>query len=239
MSAGASFTFAGFRRGFLRSQAMALGIFAYGIAFGVVAAEAHLSMVQAMLMSGVIYSGSAQLAAVGVLKASGASILATFWTLVATILVMNARYMLYSATLRPWLSQVSPLKAYGTLFFLGDGSWLLAMQAHEKGERDAAFLLGSNLATFFPWLIGTLLGLLAVGILPEPRRLGFDFFLVAFAAAMMAGMIRVRADLVILAIAAIVAILVERLTNFGTALVAAGLAGGLVAWFRTPEGGRA
>lgn len=226
------FTLKGFLRGLRRMQGLSVGIFVYGLAFGLVAEQAKLSTVQAVLMSLAVYSGTAQLAAVGVLAAGAASLLATAWALVATILVINARYLLFSATLRPWLEQVSPLKAYGSLYFLGDGSWLMAMRAYEDGERDAAYVLGSGAGTFATWIIGTWLGSIAVGFAPEPRKLGLDFFLVAFAAAMMIGMMKHRGDLVVIAVAAVVAPVAAHFGGFGTAVVVAGLAGGAVAYLR-------
>ena len=164
-----TFTRAGILRGFWRSQAFTIGIFVYGLAFGLVAAQALLTIVQALAMSLAIYSGSAQLAAVGVLSSSHGSTLSTAWVLFATIVVINARYMLYSATLRPWMSQISPLQAYGTLFFLGDGSWLLSMKAFEDGERDAGFVFGSSIGAFVAWMVGTWLGCVALGFAPDPR----------------------------------------------------------------------
>lgn len=230
------FTLPGVARGFRRAQVLSPGIFVYGIAFGMVAAQAKLSILQALAMSAAIYSGSAQLAAVGVLASGAASGLATAWALIATLVIINARYILFSATLRPWLSQVSPLQAYGTLFFLGDSSWLLSMKAYDLGERDAGFVLGSSIGVFFVWLLGTYLGCIAIGFAPDPRQLGFDFFLVAFAAAMMVGMVKARRDYVIILVAAIVAMVTARFANFGAAVVVSGLAGGLIAYVRAdPE----
>lgn len=226
------FTQEGVRRGFIRAQSFSLGIFIYGLAFGLIAAQAGLSALQAVMMSAVVYSGSAQLAAIGVLGAGSGGLGATLWALVATILVINARYILFSASLRPWLGSVQPLKAYATLYVLGDANWMMSMRAHEAGERDAGFVFGSGLGSFASWIVGTFLGHIAVGFAPEPRLLGLDFFLAAFAAAMMAGMVRRRGDLAIVAVAAVIAPLVAHVWGFGAAVVIAGLAGGGVAYVR-------
>ena len=231
-SGSVPFTLDGIRRGFLRAQSFSIGIFVYGLAFGLMAAQAKLSALQAVMMSAVVYSGSAQLAAIGVLGSGAGSPGALLWALVATILVINARYILFSATLRPWLGGVSPLKAYSTLYFLGDGNWMMSMRAHEAGERDAGYVFGSGLGSFLSWIVGTYLGHIAVGFAPEPHRLGLDFFLAAFAAAMMAGMVRRRGDLAIVAVAALMAPLVAHVWGFGAAVVVSGLAGGLVAYLR-------
>lgn len=176
-TAGA-FTTAGVRRGFLLAQPLAPGTMLYGVVFGVLASERGLAWLQALLMSVFVYSGSAQLA---VLQSWSQSALVA--PLVATVLVINARYVLYGASIQPWLVQATRRQAFGSLFFLGDGSWALAMREYQAGYRDAGFILGSGLATFAPWIGGTLLGFFLGNILPQPATFGLDFMLVAFAAA--------------------------------------------------------
>src|SRR3546814_13395692 len=92
-------------------------------------------------MSAAVYSGSAQIAA---LQAwSSAPLLLP---LAATILVMNARYILYGAALRPWLGGLGAHQVYPTLYFLGDGNWALSMKEHAEGRTDAGFVFGSGAA---------------------------------------------------------------------------------------------
>jgi dihydroorotase len=230
-----TFTLGGVWRGIKRQQPFTPGILAYALAFGLVAAQAKLSMMQATAMSVLVFSGSAQVAAIGILSAGAASLAAILWAVLGTVLVMNARYILYSAALRPWLGQVSPLKAYSSLFFLGDGGWLLAMRAYEEGERDAGYVMGTSAGAFLAWTGGTMVGAFAVGFAPDPHKLGFDFLLVAFSAAMMAGMFRGRGDLPVMAVSALVALAVAPIAGFGGAVVAAGIAGGAVAWLRARD----
>src|SRR5687767_7231491 len=85
-----SFTFAGVRRGLLLGQPLAPGAFLYGVIFGVLASERGLAWFEAALMSLLVYSGSAQLAAL-----QGWSSSPAIAPLVATVLLVNARYVLY------------------------------------------------------------------------------------------------------------------------------------------------
>mgnify|MGYP003381337418 FL=1 len=101
----AAFSLAGFRRGLRVGVALGTAIFIYGLAFGLVAAQAGLSWGWALAMSVSVFSGSAQLAAMSLIQAGEATLL----TLFATVLVMNARYLLFGATIQPWLSQAGPL----------------------------------------------------------------------------------------------------------------------------------
>lgn len=226
MSTPIVFTRRGVRRGFVLAQPLAPGIALYGLVFGLLASERGLSWLQALLMSVFVYSGSAQLAALEVwATASGLA------ALLLTVIAINARYVLYGAALRPWLSGVPAHQAFGSLFLLGDGSWVLAMREWDRGERDAGFVLGGGLAGLLPWVTGTVAGHLLTSSLPDPRRWGLDFMLPAFAAAIGMSLWRGRGDLAPLAAGASVALLLHTLVPGGWYILGAGLAAGAVgAW---------
>ena len=221
-----TFSRAGVRHGFFVAQPMAASVLLYGAVFGVLAGEAGLSSIQALLMSALVYSGSAQLAALEI-GVSG-SLLPP---LLLAVLLLNARYLLYGAALRPWLSGTSPARAYATLFFTGDGSWALSMKEYAGGNRDAGFVFGSGVAMYLPWALGTLVGHLLASWVPDPKALGLDFMLVAFAAAIGVGAWRGREDWWPALAAGVAALLLHRLLPSGWHIVGAGLAGAVVgAW---------
>jgi predicted branched-subunit amino acid permease len=227
------FTMDGFRRGARDGVPLALSIFAYGLGFGLVAAQAGFGVAKAVATSAAIYSGSAQLAAVNLLQTGEATLMAIF----ATILVINARYLLFGAALQPWLWQAGPLRAYGSLLLLGDANWLLTMRSIAAGETDRAYLAGTGAPIALGWLAGTALGAAAVSVLPRPEALGFDLMLACFAAGVMAAMTRKRTDLVPVLAGAVVALVIAWLAGPAAAVIGAGLAGGGVAalMHREPE----
>lgn len=215
-----TFSRAGVRHGFVVAQPMAASVLLYGAVFGVLAGEAGLSPLQALLMSALVYSGSAQLAAlqIGVTTA-------LLPPLLLAVLLLNARYLLYGAALRPWLGGTRPAEAYATLFFTGDGSWALSMKEYANGNRDAGFVFGSGVAMYLPWALGTLGGHLLASWVPDPKALGLDFMLVAFAAAIGVGAWRGRRDWLPAIAAAVAALLLFRWLPNGWHIVGAGLAG--------------
>lgn len=219
------FTLAGVRRGFLMALTLAPGIVVYALVFGVLAAEAKLSTLEAVLMSASIYSGSAQVA---VLQSwSGA---AHILPVVAAILMMNARYILYGAALRPWMGKLSPVQTWPSLFFLGDANWAMSLKEEAAGNDDAGFVLGSGLAMFIPWCLGTFAGHLGGRLVGNPAALGLDFMLVAFSAAMALAMWKGRGDLLPAIAAAAVAIGLGLVLSGGWVIVAAGLASAAVGY---------
>jgi 4-azaleucine resistance transporter AzlC len=220
------FTPQGVWRGFVAAQVLTPGVVFYALVFGVVASEKGLSALQAVLMSAAVYSGSAQLAAL-----QGWTPAAVITPLVVTIIVLNARYVLYGAAIYPWLSRARPVQAYGSLFFLGDSSWALAMREYEAGYRDAGYVFGSGVAMFLPWVLGTLAGHVLAREVPNPAMFGLDFVLVAFAAIIGMQMWRGKADVLPAVAAAAAALALYKLLPGGWYIVGAGLAGGLVgAW---------
>ncbi|MGL5114126.1 MAG: AzlC family ABC transporter permease [Beijerinckiaceae bacterium] len=228
----ALFTMAGVRRGVRAAQAMAPAIAIYGAAFGLLAREAGFSPLEATLMSAFVYSGSAQMAAVSAMPSGQIPATSAMLAIVATILLLNARYTLYSAALRPWMGGLPVWQVYPTLGTLGDGGWVMSMKAHAEGEWDAGHVFGTCFIMFIPWVGGTLLGFLSSGLIPNPRLLGFDFMLVAFCASMGISMVKGRDDVLIGGVALAVAVAADRLAPGGWALVAAGLAGAAVAFAR-------
>ena len=228
------FTKDGMRRGFIDGQAFGVGVFVYGIAFGLLAVQIRFSLLEGTLMSMLIFSGSAQLAVVNGLPGGALSLSSSALSaLLTTIFLLNARYLLYGAALRPWLGQVPAWKAYPTLAILGDGNWILSMKQSANGERDAGYILGSGLASFLPWIGGTVLGMLGGNLIANPKLLASDFMLVAFCTAMATSMVKGRSDIAIAAVAGAVALLADAALPQGWAIVAAGLAGALLVWVRT------
>ena len=222
---GALFSLDGFRRGARDGVPLAVSIFAYGLGFGLVAAQAGFGVGKAVATSAAIYSGSAQLAAVNLLQTGEA----TAWALFAAILVINARYLLFGATLQPWLWSAGPVKAYGSLLLLGDANWLMTMRAIRAGEADRAYLAGTGAPIAVGWLSGTALGAAAVSVLPRPEALGFDLMLPCFAAGMVTAMVHSRVDLLPVAVGAVAALGIFHLAGPAAAIIGAGLAAAAVA----------
>jgi predicted branched-subunit amino acid permease len=192
----------------------------------VLASERGLGWLQALLMSLFVYSGSAQLA---VLQGWSQSPLLA--PLVFTVLVINARYVLYGAAIQPWLAQATTGQALATLFVLGDSNWALSTREYQAGYRDAGFLFGSGFAMFAPWLGGTLAGYFLGNVVPDPARFGLDFMLVAFAAAIAVSVWPGRPGVLPALAAALAALVLHKLLPGGWSIVGAGLAAGAAgAW---------
>ena len=224
-TAEAPFTRAGLLAGAAGIPAVAASVFAFGIAFGVLADQSGLSLAAAVLMSATVYAGSAQIVALQVWS-TPVPLLAVWVASVA----INTRYLM-GAALRPWFAGLGWLRAYGSLFVLGDNNWVLAMRERAAGRPDAAYLLGGGLVMYAAWVIGTGLGHELGQFIGAPRRFGLDFMLSAFCTTMAVAMWRGRGDLWPMGTAALAALLTERVLPGHWHILVGGLTGSLVgAW---------
>ncbi len=200
---GASdFTLAGLWRGARAATPLSLGTVPFGLGFGVLADQKGLSLLDTLAMSALVWSGTAQMA---VMELWGAPL--PYLAILLTTLAVGTRMLLMSASLRPWLGGLAPLRAYGALAFVSNGNWALAIRRFRAGERDAAFLVGGGLAMYAGWLLGSAAGHLGGALVAEPRHLGLDFVFTAFMLAMVGGVWRGRGDILPWVAAGLVAVL--------------------------------
>ena len=214
---------AGLIYGAQRSLPLALGVFAYGSVFGVLAQQAGLSVLEAVLMSGLVFAGASQFVAVG-LWATPLPVL----TIVLATLIINLRHLLMSAALSPWFLRVPPPAAYGSLFFLNDESWALTMNELHAGNANGAFLLGSGLVMFVAWLAATVVGRFLSAAVSDPARWGLDFAFTAVFVALLVGQWKGKTDVVPWIVAGLVAVLAERFFGGTWYILLGGLAGSVV-----------
>lgn len=222
-----SFSRSGVVSGFRTCLPVAVGVGGYGIAFGVLARQAGLSIAEATLMSATVLAGASQLIAVELWDAPLPVV-----AIVITTLVVNLRYILMGASLRPWFADLSPLESYGSLYFITDESWALSIADLRSGAGRGGFLLGAGLAIWVLWVATTAIGAAAGGAVGDPERYGLDFVLTAIFVVIAVGLWRGRKDLAPWAVAAGIAILGAEMLPGRWYILLGGLAGSLVAVVR-------
>jgi 4-azaleucine resistance transporter AzlC len=220
------FSLAGARRGVRRTIPIGVTVVVYGTVFGALAAQAGLSPLESVLMSGLVFAGGAQF------------IVLELWdtplpivALVLTTLVVNLRLLLMGATLSGWLKGLRPARKALLATFISDESWALTTRAREDGESDRAFLVGSGLILFVAWVGATALGASTGSLIDDPAALGLDFTFTAVFLTLLAGFWRGPAVLAPWLLAAAVGLVVEQLVDGPWYILVGGLAGsGLGAW---------
>lgn len=196
-----SFERSGLISGFRTCLPVAIGVGAYGIAFGVLARQTGLSVAEATLMSALVLAGASQLIAIELWDGPLPVV-----AIVVTTFVVNLRYVLMSASLRPWFERLSPFRAYGSAFFITDESWALSIADLRAGSGRGAFLFGAGLAIWLLWVVTTAVGAAAGGVIGDPDQFGLDFVLTAIFVIIAVSLWRGREDIAPWAIAASVAV---------------------------------
>ncbi len=172
--------------GALRQTApVVLGYLPVGFAYGVLALKTGLSPLNTVLMSVLVFAGSAQLIAVGLL-AAGASPL----SVAATTFVVNLRHVLMAASLAPHLRgwPASRLAWFG--FQLTDETFALHSLRFVRGEAGVGETLCINAVAQAAWVAGTVLGVAASAAVADVRPLGLDYALPAMFIALVVGQVR-------------------------------------------------
>ncbi|WP_028574439.1 AzlC family ABC transporter permease [Desulfonatronovibrio hydrogenovorans] len=220
------FTRQGISNGFNKCIPLGLGVFAYGLVFGVLAVQAGMTLVQAQLMSLLVFAGASQLMALE-LWSPHLPIL----TIVMTTFVVNLRHILMGAAMREWLVRLSPGKTYFSLFFMTDESWALSVREMASGSRDAGFFLGSGLCIYLFWNLATLLGAATAywidRYLADPSILGLDFAFTAVFIALLTFFWKGKAQIPVWLVAGLVAGIAFVLLPGKWYIIFGGLAGGL------------
>ncbi|WP_243637887.1 AzlC family ABC transporter permease [Natrarchaeobius oligotrophus] len=213
----------GIRVGFLTTVPVAIGVGGYGVAFGVLANRAGLSVAEAALMSATVLAGASQIVAV------------ELWTdpipvaaILVTVFAINLRYSLMGAALQPWFRRLTPKQIYGSLFFMADENWALTMRELTSGSGRGAFLLGSGIAMWLFWVGSTIVGAIAGGVVGDPARYGFDFVFAAVFVALAVELWEGRSSLVPWLVALAVAVVAAELVAGRWYILLGGVAAAVV-----------
>jgi 4-azaleucine resistance transporter AzlC len=152
------------------------------ISFGISARSAGMPGLAAIAMSAFVYAGAAQFAAVAILSQGGSVIAA-----VLAAMLMNARYLAMGLAIGPSLKGGRVRRALEGQAVV-DASWALANQGEGRFSRHILF--GSSAPQYVTWLTGTVVGVIAGSILPDPEALGIDAVFPAFFLALLVGELR-------------------------------------------------
>lgn len=200
---------------------------AFGIAFGIAARQAGLDIGLASAMSGLVFAGASQFAALGLWSEP----LPLLSILLATIAV-NARFLLMGAALRPWMHHLPARVVYPSLYFLADPVWAKTLRAFDAGQTDAGYLLGGGLTFWVVWMVTTWAGFALGGGIGDPARWGIDALMPAFFAVILTGMWRGRGDALPWLCAGASALAASFVLPAMWHVMIGGIVGGLVGAFR-------
>ena len=160
-----------FNAGFKGMLPITTGVFPFGVVMGTVAANANLSFFQSMFMNVLVFAGASQLAAVDLMAKHAASAV-----VIITGLVINLRFLLYSAALSPVVQKSGFLTKFFSAYFLTDQSYAVMSANQDKFKTNAeaiSFYLGSCVCMTIAWHASVAIGYAFGNIAPASLALDF------------------------------------------------------------------
>lgn len=173
-----------------------------GLLYGALAGAKGLTLSDVLLSSGLIFAGGAQLAAIELWRVP-----VPIAALLISTLLINARYILMSASLAP---KVAHLPLLGRIFgfqVLADENWAMSERRAGRGRVSGAYFIGMGVVFWSNWMAWSAVGALSGPLLGDPTRYGADFAFTAMFIALVAGFARTRASLLVVAASAAAAAL--------------------------------
>jgi len=206
----------GYRDGVRSVGPLAIAVFAFGLAFGVLARGTGMGAIAPIVMSLTTFAGSAQFAAVTVLASGGSAA-----TAVLAAALLNARYVPIGVTVAPFMrGSVWSRLAHAQLIV--DESWAIASEG--DGRWNPQVLVGAGTGIYVGWVGGTTIGVVFGDLIGDPNRLGLDAAFPALFLALLAPQVRNRLSITAALLGAAIALALTPFTPAGVPIVAASAA---------------
>jgi 4-azaleucine resistance transporter AzlC len=186
------------------------------VSFGIVAQDAGMSQVAAIVMSAIVFAGSAQFTAIAILSQGG-----TIAAAIGAAALINSRFLPMGVALAPSLPG-GPVRRAAQGQAIVDASW--AVSSRGDGTFDRWLLFGSTAVQYVGWVAGTVVGALAGNALGDPDAYGLDAVYPAFFVALLLHELRDRRSRVVAALGGAIALALVPIAPPGVPVLAASTA---------------
>lgn len=160
-----------YREGIRMGLPSLFGIGAWGMVVGVAMVKAGLTIPQALGMTLLVFAGSAQLASLPLIAAG-----APIWVIFATALVVNLRFVIFSALLAPHFTHLSLRQRFFLGYVSGDMTVALFLQRYPSERPEIgklSYLKGLLYPNWLSWQVGSIAGIFLGSAVPPQWGLAF------------------------------------------------------------------
>ncbi len=161
----------GAREGFRDFLPMSVGLIPWAVVTGIAMRSIGLSPLEAMGMNVLVFAGTAQL---GTLPLIGSG--APLWLIFVTALVLNLRFIIFSAALAPAFQGNALARRLGASYLLIDGVFAVGsekMLASEDPQWRWGYFIAPSVYAWLLWQLFVLAGVLGAGVIPSDWSLEF------------------------------------------------------------------
>ncbi|MGL6236154.1 MAG: AzlC family ABC transporter permease [Segniliparus sp.] len=156
---------------------IALAAIPFGVLFGAVASVSNFNTQNTLLMSLLVYTGTMQMIGLHMISAG------THWLLILfASLVVNSRYLFYSAVLAPHLKSLSFWWRFALGYAMSDQIFILAERRYASRDSSTAkhwYMLTASFALLAVWILTTWIGFAFGNLFKQIQGVGLDFALCA------------------------------------------------------------
>jgi 4-azaleucine resistance transporter AzlC len=147
-----------------------LGVAPFGMIFGALALTAGIPPLEAQGFSLFVFAGSAQFIAAGLIADSVPPVI-----IVLTIMVVNLRHMLYSATFSSYFQHLPARWKAALAWLLTDEAFVVASIRYQRSDTFLAhwYTLGTGLTLWLAWQLSTAIGIFLGTHIPAHWSLDF------------------------------------------------------------------
>ncbi|MES2128454.1 MAG: AzlC family ABC transporter permease [Pseudomonadota bacterium] len=148
-----------------------VGIAAWGLVVGVAMIKSGLTIPQALGMTLLVFAGSAQLASLPLIVAH-----APIWVIFLTALVVNLRFVIFSAVLAPHFAHLPWRQRFVLGYFAGDMTVAMFLQRYPNeapARGKLSYLKGLLVPNWIAWQVGSIAGIFAGSFVPAAWGAGF------------------------------------------------------------------
>ena len=150
---------------------MLLGIIPFGVITGVAMVASGIPPLVAMLMSLIVFAGASMVASAQLLASAAPAAL-----IILTTLIINLRFMMYSASLRLHFADAPLRWRIAIAYLTADnvyGLLLSRFSEHPRDEGKLEYFMGAGLVVWAAWQAAVLGGVLIGAGVPASWRLEF------------------------------------------------------------------
>jgi 4-azaleucine resistance transporter AzlC len=147
-----------------------IGVAPFGMIFGALALTAGIPPLEAQGLSLFVFAGSAQFIAAGLIADGVPPVI-----IILTIMVVNLRHLLYSATFSSYFQHLPARWKAALAWLLTDEAFVVASIRYQRSDTVLAhwYTLGTGLALWVAWQLSTAIGIFLGAYIPANWSLDF------------------------------------------------------------------
>lgn len=162
-----------FIRGIVDAMPLIVGGIPFGLIFGTLSLNAGLDIWQTVGMSSIVFAGSAQFVAIGMLVAG-----TSLGFIIAATLIVNLRHLIYAASMLPHIKHLPQRWRLPLGFLLIDEVFAATYPRYLNNptcNNNHWHYLGVGVAFYLSWNIATVVGIFFGSTIPGIATWGLDF----------------------------------------------------------------